>query len=219
MATGETLLRWEANLCNLSPEPQVYESSGDHVTALLSDRSLQTCQLLFPSSRSSMTSVILVHRLLSSRSPRLNVFGQYIDCSPINGLWMFAMEATGTLQPCISYTGVEVGDFTMCRYRCDTDGLVNYVVLGISDLQTLSTTNSAVICDIALVWGTPTIFEKDWMLISSKKYRPAKTQPNFTKLYTSPLIARFMGPTWGPSGTDRTQVGPMLAPWNLLSGS
>ena len=34
-----------------------------------------------------------------------------------------------------------------------------------------------------------------------------------------PLIARFMGPTWGPSGADRTQVGPMLAPWTLLSGA
>ena len=32
------------------------------------------------------------------------------------------------------------------------------------------------------------------------------------------LIARFMGPTWGPSGADRTQVGPMLAPWTSLSG-
>ena len=32
------------------------------------------------------------------------------------------------------------------------------------------------------------------------------------------LISRFMGPTWGPSGADRTQLGPMLAPWNLLSG-
>ena len=32
------------------------------------------------------------------------------------------------------------------------------------------------------------------------------------------LIARFMGPTWGPSRADRTQVGPMLAPWTLLSG-
>ena len=31
------------------------------------------------------------------------------------------------------------------------------------------------------------------------------------------LIARFMGPTWGPSGAVRTQVGPMLAPWSLLS--
>ena len=32
------------------------------------------------------------------------------------------------------------------------------------------------------------------------------------------LIARFMGPTWDPSGADRTRVGPMLAPWTLLSG-
>ena len=31
------------------------------------------------------------------------------------------------------------------------------------------------------------------------------------------LIARFMGLKWGPSGADRTQVGPMLAPWTLLS--
>ena len=32
------------------------------------------------------------------------------------------------------------------------------------------------------------------------------------------LIARFIEPTWGPSGADRTQLGPMLAPWTLLSG-
>ena len=32
------------------------------------------------------------------------------------------------------------------------------------------------------------------------------------------LRARFMGPTWGPSGTDRTHVSPMWAPWTLLSG-
>ena len=32
------------------------------------------------------------------------------------------------------------------------------------------------------------------------------------------LIARIMGPMWGLSGADRTQVGPMLAPWTLLSG-
>ena len=30
-------------------------------------------------------------------------------------------------------------------------------------------------------------------------------------LYIPSLIARFMGPTWGTSGADRTQVGPMLA--------
>ena len=43
--------------------------------------------------------------------------------------------------------------------------------------------------------------------------------PTTTAIITTmTLIARFMGPTWGPSGADRTQVGPMLAPWNLLSG-
>ena len=31
------------------------------------------------------------------------------------------------------------------------------------------------------------------------------------------LIAWFMEPTWGASGADRTQVGPMLAPWTTLS--
>ena len=31
-------------------------------------------------------------------------------------------------------------------------------------------------------------------------------------------IASFMGPTWGPSGSYRSQIGPMLAPWTLLSG-
>ena len=32
------------------------------------------------------------------------------------------------------------------------------------------------------------------------------------------LIAMFMGPTWGLSGADMTQVSPILAPWTLLSG-
>ena len=34
----------------------------------------------------------------------------------------------------------------------------------------------------------------------------------------TPLITRFMGPIWGPSGAYRTQMGPTLAPWTLLSG-
>ena len=37
-------------------------------------------------------------------------------------------------------------------------------------------------------------------------------------LSVNSLIVRFMGPTWGPSGTDRTMVDSMLAPWTLLSG-
>ena len=33
-----------------------------------------------------------------------------------------------------------------------------------------------------------------------------------------PLIARFMGSTWGPPEFCRPQIGSMLAPWTLLSG-
>ena len=43
-------------------------------------------------------------------------------------------------------------------------------------------------------------------------------EPRRSLLVKVSLIARFMGPTWGPSGADRTQVGPMLAPSTLLSG-
>ena len=31
-------------------------------------------------------------------------------------------------------------------------------------------------------------------------------------------IAKFMGPTWGPAGSCRPQMDPMLAPWTLLLG-
>ena len=31
-------------------------------------------------------------------------------------------------------------------------------------------------------------------------------------------IAKFMEPTWGPPGSCRPQMGPMLASWTLLSG-
>ena len=35
----------------------------------------------------------------------------------------------------------------------------------------------------------------------------------------NPHIARLMRPTWGPPGSCRPQVGPILAPWTLLSWS
>ena len=31
-------------------------------------------------------------------------------------------------------------------------------------------------------------------------------------------IAKYTGPTWGPPGSCRPQMGPMSAPWTLLSG-
>ena len=39
-----------------------------------------------------------------------------------------------------------------------------------------------------------------------------------TVQYIISQIAKFMGPIWGPPGSCRTQVGPMLGPWTLLSG-
>ena len=39
-----------------------------------------------------------------------------------------------------------------------------------------------------------------------------------THVYCTLEPKRFMGPTWGPPGSCRPQVGPMFAPWTLLSG-
>ena len=36
--------------------------------------------------------------------------------------------------------------------------------------------------------------------------------------YVRTQITKFMGPTWGPPGSCRPQMGPMLAPWTSLSG-
>ena len=38
-------------------------------------------------------------------------------------------------------------------------------------------------------------------------------------MVSTPQIARFMGPMWGPPGSCRPQMGPVLAPLTLLSGS
>ena len=42
--------------------------------------------------------------------------------------------------------------------------------------------------------------------------------PAFPNLFNPSQIAKFMGPTWGPHGSYRPQMGPMLAPSTLLSG-
>ena len=39
-----------------------------------------------------------------------------------------------------------------------------------------------------------------------------------SKVHLITQISKFMGPTWGRHGADRTQAAPMLAPWTLLSG-
>ena len=82
-------------------------------------------------------------------------------------------------------------------------------------------------------WGTKyskilieiytSIFMKMHLKMSGKWWpfclrRIVITQYITHKMAMTILIARFMGPTWGPSGADRTQVAPVLAPWTLLSG-
>ena len=56
----------------------------------------------------------------------------------------------------------------------------------------------------------------------SIKYSQISRQPlsgaSFVLYSIRSQIARLMGPTWGPPGSCRPQVGPILAPWTLLSG-
>ena len=47
---------------------------------------------------------------------------------------------------------------------------------------------------------------------------PLSVHPDPEYSETSP-DSKVHGPTWGPSGTDRIQVGPMVTPWSLLFGS
>ena len=54
---------------------------------------------------------------------------------------------------------------------------------------------------------------QSWHLDNSRVYRCMSHQ-----IFTLTLIAKFMGPTWGPPGSFWPQMGPMLAPWTLLSG-
>ena len=58
-----------------------------------------------------------------------------------------------------------------------------------------------------------------WGFLSSHDNHPGPLECDSIWNLTTPLKARFMGPTWGPSGADRTQVGPMLSPWTLLYGT
>ena len=46
----------------------------------------------------------------------------------------------------------------------------------------------------------------------------AKFQKDSSLKKEGTQIAKFMGPTLGPLGTCQPQMGPMLAPWTLLSG-
>ena len=57
-----------------------------------------------------------------------------------------------------------------------------------------------------------------WRSEEQQLIDPSRCGFNFESvIFKHTLIARFMGPTWGLPGANRSQVGPMLAPWSLLS--
>ena len=62
-------------------------------------------------------------------------------------------------------------------------------------------------------WPNPNYSIKFWMVPLKK------IQSNCLHCWCQPgQISRFMGPIWDPPGSCGPQVGPMLAPWTLLSG-
>ena len=55
----------------------------------------------------------------------------------------------------------------------------------------------------------------------SNKIQNSASQEEYEKFRQSKIKipdSKVHGPTWCPSGADRTRVVPMLAPWTLLSG-
>ena len=55
-----------------------------------------------------------------------------------------------------------------------------------------------------------------WIIYICKTLRPICRIRQMKSMYIQ--IAKFMGPAWGPHGSCRPQMGPMLAPWTLLAG-
>ena len=63
-----------------------------------------------------------------------------------------------------------------------------------------------------------------WSVIHASLHRMLPNQPTpplvmKTQItFATSLDSKFMGPTWGPPGADRTKVGPMWATWTFLTG-
>ena len=68
-----------------------------------------------------------------------------------------------------------------------------------------------------LPWGNELMIKSDHKHCKVTKRSQRNTSLRNTDVIWRSQIARFIGSTWGPTGGGRTQVGPMLAPWTLLS--
>ena len=79
--------------------------------------------------------------------------------------------------------------------------------------RVVSTNQSASLTDFAMV-----VQKTTWKCPNQHICYHHATMTDCLAVYTiATQIARFMGPTWGPPGSFRPQMGPMLAPWTLLS--
>ena len=66
--------------------------------------------------------------------------------------------------------------------------------------------------------GNPHLSNYDWHLVGNiMSFHGMTFSWNEEDEDATFQIARFMGPIWGPPGADRSQVGPVLAQWTLLS--
>ena len=72
---------------------------------------------------------------------------------------------------------------------------------------TFSVSHSAVMCYSTMICIIQALQQSDCRILDYFSANNVYTQ-----------IAKFMGPTWGPSGSCRPQMYPMLDPWTLLSG-
>ena len=70
--------------------------------------------------------------------------------------------------------------------------------------------------DDVIVKNAGTLYGCPWQM--SEKFTVANWRFDLVTLCIKSQRAKLMGPTWKPPGSCQPQVGPMLAPWTLLSG-
>ena len=139
---------------------------------------------------------------ISKKTSKLYVTGLCVGNSPVNGEFS-AQRASNAENVSIGVSGSPTMTHTAIqhdRFRC--------VICFTPYMNTVT--------DIRQYqWVT-----KWWSVVLLNTIHALKIIPLpldiLLQIYTP--IARFMGLTWGPSGTNRTQVGPILATWTLLSG-
>ena len=131
-----------------------------------------------------------------------NTINYYIR-SNVNKILLINITLSSIFLPVLIYTMV------LNRIR-----LLTYYTVSLSSLCTIAHIPWICKMHVRFCWLCVVYSPRNY-LYSMRGYMLA-ADPFFDGETT--LIARFVGPTWGPSGADRTQVVPMLAPGTLLYG-